>query len=76
MTNTTSTTTTATDPTEARRMERTGEWTASAHSDDDRDIVMHRRDTATEPKAQFCSACGSSAPHHVAYVAEHGLCVI
>lgn len=23
-----------------------------------------------------CSACGSTAPHHVAYVAEHGVCVI
>lgn len=25
---------------------------------------------------QKCSACGSTEPHHVAYVAEHGVCVV
>jgi hypothetical protein len=25
---------------------------------------------------QACSACGSTAEHHVAYVREHGLCVV
>lgn len=25
---------------------------------------------------QACSACGSTAEHHVAYVREHGVCVV
>jgi hypothetical protein len=31
---------------------------------------------AATAREKRCSACGSTAPHHVAYVESHGLCVV
>jgi hypothetical protein len=38
---------------------------------------LQREQAAAETAAreQRCSACGSTAPHHVDYVRQHGVCV-
>lgn len=51
------------------------QWVDSQHGDGPEDEDDEGA-AAEVVKIPACSACGSTAPHHVAYVKSHGLCVV